>query len=280
MGDQGAEGEPILGNCHHPQGDPHGIVLIAHGFKGYKDYGMLPVIAAAFADAGFIAHRFNFSHSGMTNEIETFARPDLFCADTWNKQVADVWTVIQATHHGDLAGARLPQVLFGHSRGGVSVLLTAGRFATDPSFPAPRGIVTAAAPSSCNSLTDEQIEQLMRDGYLVSPSSRTGQELRVGRGYVQEQLETPMMHDLLSLVSSIRCRLLVIHGARDETVPVRCAQELSAAALRAQTLVIEDADHVFNTPNPVSEGALPSPALAQLIEAATQFAQRCCSADG
>ena len=53
-------------------------MLIAHGFKGYKDYGMFPRLARVAAETGFVAHRFNFSHSGMTDRIATFEHPDLF----------------------------------------------------------------------------------------------------------------------------------------------------------------------------------------------------------
>ena len=86
----GSDGEPIRGDVHAASiAPPRGVFLIAHGFKGYKDYGMFPVLAREFAAAGFIAHRFNFSHSGMTNNIATFERPDLFEKDTWNRQVYD-----------------------------------------------------------------------------------------------------------------------------------------------------------------------------------------------
>ena len=79
---RGAARQPIIGDAHLPQGEPRGAVLIAHGFKGYKDYGMFPRIAAELSGRGLIAHRFNFSHSGMTARTETFERPDLFERDT------------------------------------------------------------------------------------------------------------------------------------------------------------------------------------------------------
>ena len=117
----GADGEAIIGNAHLPDGDPAGVVLLAHGFKGYKDYGMFPRIAQTLAEAGFLAHRFNFSHSGMTDAIKTFERPELFEKDTWNKQVFDWRQVDSAIRSGTLAGQGLPCVIFGHSRGGATI---------------------------------------------------------------------------------------------------------------------------------------------------------------
>jgi len=86
----GSGGEAILGNTHLPSSEPIGVGVIAHGFKGYKDYGMFPRIASTCASAGLIAHRFNFSHSGMTPRTQTFERPDLFEKDFMNPPSAQL----------------------------------------------------------------------------------------------------------------------------------------------------------------------------------------------
>ncbi len=274
----GADGQDILGNVHLPDGDARGVVVIAHGFKGYKDYGMFPRIAQTAAAAGFIAHRFNFSHSGMTNNIDTFERADLFERDTWNKQVFDCRAVIEAITDGRLAGGGLPYVLFGHSRGGVSVLLTAGRFASDSTFTQPAGVVTAAAPSQCLNLPPEAEKQLLEDGYIVSPSSRTGQDLRVGKIYLTEQQEDPQAHDLLAIVSNITCPLLIAHGEIDPTVPVHSAEQIGKAAHDdVKVLKIAGGDHVFNTPNPLPDDQAPSEQFQLLLDELCAFATNCCS---
>ncbi len=274
----GAEGEPIYGDTHVPDGPPAGVVIVAHGFKGYKDYGMFPRIAETMATRGLIAHRFNFSHSGMTNEIATFARPDLFERDTWNKQVHDLRAVIDAVTAGTLDGRELPFVLFGHSKGGVSVLLTAGRSAgTDADSPQPAGVVTASAPSTCNSLTPEQQEALTEQGFLVSPSSRTGQELRIGSIHLAEQLDAPDDHDLLKVAGRIACPVLIIHGEADPTVPAACAGQIAAVLPgEPHVEIVAGADHVFNTPNPMPPDADPSPQLATMLMAQGDFAVNCC----
>ncbi|MHC4989919.1 MAG: alpha/beta hydrolase [Planctomycetota bacterium] len=276
----GSGGQPIYGDCHDAVGQAVGVALVAHGFKGYKDYGMFPAVTAALARTGLVAHRFNFSHSGMTNRIETFERPDLFERDTWNRQAEDLLTVARAVETGTLHGAGLPQVWFGHSRGGVTVLLAAGRVARDGTGPDPAGLITAAAPSRCNSLDADQSRALLERGFLESPSSRTGQTLRVGSGFLQEQLDDPADHDLLELVARIDCPLLVVHGQDDPTVPVAAADELAHHAQRGRRLVIQGADHVFNTPNPFPLDATASPQLRQLIEAATGFARECATTAG
>ncbi len=277
----GADGEPIIGNTHRPGGGARGVVIVAHGFKGYKDYGMFPRIAQTMADEGFVAHRFNFSHSGMTDEIDRFARPDLFERDTWNKQVFDLRGVIAAVTAGKLAGQGLPYVLFGHSRGGAAALLFGGRHGAggERGVPAPAGVVSASAPSGLDVLAEDQRQLLLEQGWLESPSSRTGQALRIGREFLLEQLRDPAGHDLLRLAARIACPVLIVHGRADVTVPDACALQLAAAMGERATLrLVEGADHVYNTPNPLPEGAPSSPQFRELVSSLAGFAGRCCGA--
>ena len=127
----GAEGEVIRGNVHLPSHDPGGklpVLLVLHGFKGYKDYGFFPYLTQSLADVGLVAIRLNFSHNGIDNDFSTFGRPDLFERDSWGKQLFDVQAVIAALPtlpHADRMDSQKLAVL-GHSRGGGVVLLTGG----------------------------------------------------------------------------------------------------------------------------------------------------------
>src|SRR6201996_6695081 len=42
------------------------IVIFAHGFKGFKDWGSHNLMAHFFAENGFKFLKFNFSHNGTT----------------------------------------------------------------------------------------------------------------------------------------------------------------------------------------------------------------------
>jgi pimeloyl-ACP methyl ester carboxylesterase len=273
----GSDGHPIIGNTDLPAGEARGVVLVAHGFKGYKDYGMFPRVAATLADAGFVSHRFNFSHSGMTDALDAFERPDLFERDTWNRQVFDLWQVAAAVARGALCGAGLPLVFLGHSRGGATCLLAAGRHAGEPGLPAPAGIAVASAPSALDVLTPPQRRELLERGFLVSPSSRTGQALRIGREFLTEQMRDPLHHDLLRLAGRITCPVLIVHGSRDPTVPVAAARRLAGAIPGAELRIVEGADHVFDTPNPLPPREPSSPQLQELLDALLRFAAACCA---
>jgi len=262
----GADGEVIRGDTHAPaRREARAVLVLAHGFKGYKDYGFFPQLAARAADAGVVAHRFNFSHSGMTEKLDTFERPDLFERDTWSRQVHDLRQVIRL--RGEPAG--LPVIVFGHSRGGVTALLTAA----GADAPALAGLITAAAPDTACSLDEAQRAMLRKHGRLASPSSRTGQTLYVGADWLAEIEAEPAAFDPLRAMARVKCPMLVLHGDADETVHVSAAKRLAEAG-RTRATVIAGANHVFNAPNPLAIEDEPPAQTRSLYEAAMAFVEK------
>jgi len=266
----GAQDEAILGNTHIPDGPPIASAIIVHGFMGYKDYGFFPTIADRLARAGVIAHRFNLSHSGITENFERFERPDLFARNTWNRQVEDIGCVYSAVEGGELVGAGLPMFLVGHSRGAVASLLYTGQCAVRGEA-GPVGVVTIASPDRCNSLNAEQESLLRQEGYLEIASARTGQTLRIDESFWEEQRDDPESHDVLGLVAKIQCPLMVMHGSDDPTVSPAAAEAIVSAAPNARQVMIPGANHVLNTPNPFDPAEEPPQPLAEALEQMLRF---------
>ena len=276
---KGADDQPILGNTHVPADGSVGVLLIAHGFKGYKDYGFFPYLAHEASKRGLVTHRFNFSHSGMTNRIETFERPDLFEADTWSKQIHDMLAVASAVKSGKLAGEAptRPVIWFGHSRGGVTALLTAGHVCGDDAsggdLDVPAGVIAAASPDTANQLDEAQAALLRRRGWLESPSSRTGQVLRIGRDLLLEVEADPPAYEPMHAVERVTCPMLMLHGDLDQTVPEQASRRLAGqAGSRGRLHIIRGASHTFNAPNPMDPDAEPPEATKEMVDAVCEFA--------
>ncbi|MCH2135654.1 MAG: lysophospholipase [Phycisphaerales bacterium] len=270
----GAGGASIHGTTHLAEGDGEGVVVLVHGFKGYKDYGMFPHLAGAVCRAGWIVHRVSLSHSGMGHGHGPFDEAR-FEKDTWNRGVEDLQAICGAIDSGVLAGQGAGVVLAGHSRGGSLVLTAAGRHGTDGSLGGVRGVVSLSAPAQLNGLKEEDQARLLKEGRLQSPSARTGQMLHVGRGWLQEQLDDPPGHDLHGLVARIKAPILLVHGTDDEAVPASAAPRIAQAAPgNVQVELLEGANHVFNTPNPF-DGESPSQQLRDMEAAVVRFLSGC-----
>src|SRR4051794_30750052 len=117
-------------------------VVIVHGFKGFKDWGMFPPLADRLAQAGFTAVSLNLSGSGV-DDRGGFTLPQRFGPNTLSAELADLATALDALTAGKLGTAPPTALgLLGHSRGGgVAVLQTA----RDPRV---RALVTWAAIST------------------------------------------------------------------------------------------------------------------------------------
>jgi len=259
------EGSRILHcDAHPPIGDARqrGVVLVVHGFKGYKDYGMFPALAATCAAAGFAAIRFNLAHSGMTRDVERFARPDLFTLDTWLRQVHDIDTLVAAVRRGEAPGVldSGPIVLLGHSRGGVASILAGGR---DEGIDHVIAVSAPGATRGLEGLSEAELARLEANGTLETASARTGQVLAVGRAFFDEVDADPAGHDVEAHARRLGRRLSVIHGEADPTVPAEDAIRIATAA-GGEAILVPEADHVFNVTNPHPGDATPSPQLAAL----------------
>ena len=83
---------------------PQPAVLVIHGFKGFKDWGMFPPLAVRLARAGLSAISFNLSGSGVDDAGE-FAFPEKFGHNTFSAELHDIEIVLDALLEGHLGVA-------------------------------------------------------------------------------------------------------------------------------------------------------------------------------
>lgn len=261
------EGLQILGDTHEPSGEATACAIIIHGFKGYKDYGFIPLLADDLRAKGVLVHRINLSTSGMTNEIETFARPDLFEIDTWNRQVDDVRRLVRAVREGEIPGAGLPLYLIGHSRGGTTALLAGGRYRDELQL---SGIATISAVDRCCRMSEDEHRAMLARGYTITQSVRTGQELRIDAGWLQEQLDDPEAHAVLLQASRCEVPVRVLHGDADDAVDISAGQAI-AHKLSTPLIVLKDSNHVLNMPNPSPPDAERSKVMLKTVDEITRL---------
>jgi dipeptidyl aminopeptidase/acylaminoacyl peptidase len=246
---------------------PRPAVVICHGFKGFMEWGFFPYLAALLAERGFAAVRFNVSGSGMRPGEDRVADPDAFRADTHSRELAEVLAVLAAVRDGAppfsrerIDAARIG--LFGHSRGGANALLAAARDAGQI-----RALVTWAAIAGFDRYTAEQKEAWRRDGELPVVNARTGQQLALGLGLLEDIESRGAELDLLAAAARRTAPWLIVHGEDDESVPADEARRLAAASGSlnpAELLLVPGANHTFGARHPF---AGPNPRLIQALNA-------------
>ena len=108
--------------------NPKALVLFAHGYKGYKDWGAWRVVENDFVNAGFGFLKFNMSHNGGTvKEPIDFPDLDAFGMNDYTKELFDLNRITNlVTNFLKEKELDIPIYLIGHSRGGgVAILHTA-----------------------------------------------------------------------------------------------------------------------------------------------------------
>jgi dienelactone hydrolase len=241
-------------------------VVVLHGFKGFKDWGMFPPVSERLARAGFTAVTPNLSGSGVDDQGD-FVYPDRFGHNTFSAELEDLRRVIDALLRGELGVPSPPSLgLMGHSRGGgISILQTA----RDPRV---RALVTWSAISTIERWPVEQRAGWRKAGVLETKNMRTGQILPLYTGILDEVDTRPSDLDIQAAASRITVPWLLAHGAADESVSLQEARTLQACAgPRVRFLPIEDAGHTYGAVHPW-KGM--TPALDTLFDASLETLSR------
>lgn len=259
--DEGAAAKPVL--------------IYAHGFNGFKDWGGMDRIAEAFADAGFAFVKFNFSHNGTSAaQPEEFVQPEAYGLNTYTKELDDLGAVLDwmcdaenpfAAH---LDASRIG--LIGHSRGGGIVLLKAAEDARV------KAVTTWASVAECRtpwgSWPEEKLRAWKEAGVEYITNSRTGQRLPLYYTLHENFLQNRERLDIERAARSLHIPLLIAHGISDTSVPVEKAQLLHSWKPDAETLLL-DTDHVFGRKHPWGDEDFP-PATKDVVARTQEFFTR------
>lgn len=253
----------------HP--GPRPAVVVCHGFKGFMEWGFFPHLGTLLAERGIVAVRFNLSGSGMRPGEDRVDDPEVFRANTHSREVADLLAVLAATGT-EIAAGRVDSArigLFGHSRGGGNAVLAAAR---EPWRDRVRALVTWAAVAGFDRYSPDQKEAWRREGELPVVNARTGQQLALGLGLLEDLEEHRAELDVLAAAARRHAPWLIVHGGRDESVPASEGERLAdLAAAPAELLLIPEADHTFGSRHPF---ACPSPSLIQALNATQTWFRR------
>lgn len=245
---------------------PRPAVVVMHGFKGFKDWGMFPALAERLARAGFTAVSFNVSGSGV-DDLGDFTLPDNFGRNTYSAELADLITVIDATRRGAPLDLAPPTTLglMGHSRGGgMAVLATA----KDPGIAA---LVTWAPIGSVDRWSDQAKASWRKRGYVNIQNARTGQVIPLKTDVLDDIAQNwSGALDIAGAAKAVAAPWLIVHGEKDESVDVEDGRMLARASTPGGTrlLVIPGAGHTFGATHPLKERP---PAMELAIEETVRF---------
>ena len=226
------------------------VIIICHGFKGFKNWAFFPVFAESLALADYIALTFNFSRNGVGPDLQNFSELDKFEKNTYSHEIEDLKCVVDAVASGDIGRGLINTEkigLMGHSRGGGIAILYAQN---DPRI---NSLVTWSAIANVERYTPEQKKLWKNQKYLEFENKRTGQLMRVGNELLDDIEKNSSKLNILAAAEKLQVPTLLIHGQEDESVPVEEAQIIydHLASPNKELMVIEGGTHTFGARHPM-----------------------------
>lgn len=235
------------------------VILYAHGFNGFKDWGNFDLIAKQFVAAGFTFVKFNFSHNGTTPvQPQDFADLEAFGSNNYTKQLFDLGKVLDwVCEEGHPASGYIDPAsigLIGHSMGGgISIIKTA----EDERI---KALCTWASIAACKTPWGSWDEQKMKEweetGVQYYTNGRTGQQMPLYYQLFLDYKNNEERFDIVKAAGRIKVPFLICHGTADTGVAVASAYLLQKANPGAEMLIVSS-DHVFGRKHPWTAPGLP-----------------------
>ena len=219
-------GKQLVGILHLPKVEKPPVVIICHGFQTTKTRRRIVELARALQKVGILAFRFDFEGCG---DSEGNPR-ELSVA----KEVSDLHSAYKTLlKEGDVDGNRI--ALIGESLGGVVISLFAAKF----SLPLKTLVLLAPAFNQKELFkiwySKEGIKRIKEKGVLVKG------EKEIGKRYFLENADK----DYSFILSKFKFPILIIHGKKDEDVPLCYSQKLAERFRNINLKVLPKANHKF-----------------------------------
>ncbi|WP_020620429.1 alpha/beta hydrolase family protein [Paenibacillus daejeonensis] len=223
------------------------VVVLAHGFRGFQDWGFWPEVAERFAALGYYAITFDYSR--ITAWEEGIDEATVADASTVSQDQLDLSALLSALHEGKLpyreeADAN-KTALLGHSRSGGSSII----YAHEHPEHVAAVIVWNGGASPVSDLSDPDLTPVQRAVAL-------------------DQQANSERYQIARHVEALQQQLLIVQGDQDSARLLEFVGRLQETSPQHTYVSVPGGNHTFGVSHPY-EGATPE--LDAAFEATAAF---------
>ena len=257
----------FLADAFYPESENQlPLVIFAHGYKGYKDWGAWNLMAEKMAEAGFFFVKFNFSHNGTTIKKPTdFADLEAFGQNNFSKEMSDYDEVLNYfENHPKVDPEKI--AIIGHSRGGGISVIKA--FEDDRV----KLLISLAGVSNFKYRfpTKDRFDEWKNSGVMYSENKRTHQHMPHYFQFFEDFERNEQRFDIQHAAQHLVKPFLIIQGTDDDAVKDKEAFLLNEWCKTSELVIMENANHTFGAKEPWTENGLPDQ-LNKATSLATDF---------
>lgn len=256
-------GEDAVLRCSHfpAQGVPKSLIVIAHGYKGFKDWGMFPYIATTLSQDHEVI-TFNFSHAGIGEDLLHFTELEKFARNTYRRELKDMEILLSYLSQHPKFGS-LPLFLLGHSLGGGICLVYTLDHPNEVS-----GVISWNGVTTLDLLTEEQKQEMKEIGRTHVLNGRTGQQMPLDVVILEDMENQKERYNILERMKTASFPVVLIQGSQDGAHLRQGSEQLTELRPDINWVQVPEGNHTFNTVHPFA-GTTPQLELA--IAASTDF---------
>ncbi len=228
------------------------LIIFLHGFKGFKDWGHFNLIASYLASHGFAVLKMNFSHNGTSpDDLHNFVDLDAFGNNNFTKELSDIDDVLDYIHKEFHYFIDLNQIfLLGHSKGGATAIIKSNESEVI------KKTATLASVIKLKERYAGDLENWKKEGVLYVPNARTNQNMPLFYQLAEDVMDNESRFNVESIIKDYHKPLLMLHGAKDETVKLEEFLAVKELNKEVDTYLIPDTNHTFDGSHPFEEDNL------------------------
>jgi alpha-beta hydrolase superfamily lysophospholipase len=217
---QNSKGLKLVGILHLPKEKVKSGIIVSHSFAATKDRPHLVKLSETLLKEGFTVLRFDFGGCGESENREI----------TVKDQVDDLKSAISYLRKRDYREIGL----LGESLGGLISILAYDSQIKAMVLWAP---VTKAKASSI--VQEEELkEKLNKESYIIY--KKDGREFKISKEYLIERQSVNQQE----ILSRVKCPVLIIHGNKDDVIPLEHSKEaIQYLSEESKLEIIEEGDH-------------------------------------
>lgn len=219
---QNSRGTRLVGVLHLPvpEEKTNSAVIISHGFAANKDRTRLIKLAETLSKNGFATLRFDFGGCGESEDREI----------TLKSQVDDLKFAINYMRKNGYSSIGL----LGESLGGLTSIL-----AYDDKIKALVLWAPVTKSKTPSIIQKEELQQELNErGFLIY--QKDGREFKIPKEYLEERQAVNQKE----ILSKIKSPVLIIHGDKDDTIPLAQSKEaMQFLSGKSKLEIIKEGDH-------------------------------------